>query len=220
MRKNKIIAIVGAYGKMGKILCEKIKSNFEIIEITENNSLYDYKNIDMVIDFSSASQSVRSAIYCKEFKIPLIIGATGQTETQRNEIIEASKFIPIMMSGNYSYGILVIKKLIELIGNYFKTIKSDITIIEKHHSEKKDSPSGTALILSEEIEQKLNIKPVILSERGGKEIGEHKIDIYFENELISISHKAFSRECFADGVIKCIDRMLNINKNGIFKFEI
>ena len=65
MDKKSVIAIVGANGKMGRILCEKLESNFEIVKITKNDTLYNYKNIDLVIDFSNATQSVCSAMYCK-----------------------------------------------------------------------------------------------------------------------------------------------------------
>ena len=205
MEKSKVVAVVGADGKMGKEICEKLSGVFEIVKVTEKNPIENLKdqNIDLVIDFSVPNQSVVSANFCKEKQIPLILGTTGHTQEQLEKLKLISKQTKIVMSSNFSVGIFIIKLLLEKLGTLLSNQNCNITIIEKHHKDKLDSPSGTSIMLKKKIEKKFaNNKFTLctLSERGGKEIGTHKIDIYFGNELISLSHKAFSREAFSDGV--------------------
>ncbi len=204
MQKN-IIAVVGAKGKMGSSLCKKLQKNYEIIEIDIDFPLNNAKNADLVVDFAGADSSVLSAKFCSDQNIPLIIGSTGQTEKQTKLINKYSKKTPILVCKNLSVGIFLQKKISELILNI---IDPSITIFEKHHAEKKDSPSGTACELKEFIEEKYDGKVSVLSERGGKEIGTHHIDFYFGDELISVSHSAFSRDAFACGAVLACEYML------------
>lgn len=213
MNDLKKIAVVGADGKMGKAICQKFEKEFEVFKVTLSNSLEKLtnKNIDLVIDFSVASQSEVSANFCAKNKIPLILGTTGQTKSQLKKIERCGRQTKIVMSSNFSMGICIIKSLLKNLKDSLKNQKCDITIFEKHHSQKIDSPSGTALLLKNEIEQlfdRKNITLNILSERGGKEIGTHTIDIYFGDELISLSHKAFSRQAFCEGVYFTVKNLL------------
>lgn len=214
MKNSKTIAVVGAGGKMGTAICNKLKDMFEIVKVEMENSLEDYlnKRIDLVIDFSTARQSVVSANFCAKNNIPLIIGTTGQSEYEMNQIKSASKKTKIIISSNFSLGIFIIKQLISKLKYLLKNQVCDITIIEKHHKNKLDSPSGTALMIKNEIQNALKDEKFslnILSERGGKEIGTHQIDIYFGDELISLSHKAFSRDAFVDGVFLTVCSIFN-----------
>ena len=155
MNKNKVVAIVGADGKMGQSICEKLKSEFKIVKIEKDNSLENFFNdkIDLVIDFSVPSQSVATARFCKTKNIPLILGTTGQTKEQLDEIKLMGKHTKIVMSSNFSIGIFIVKQLLERLSVLLKTQHCEITIIEKHHREKLDSPSGTALMIKHEIEK-------------------------------------------------------------------
>lgn len=213
---KKIIAIVGANGKMGKEICKKLQKKFKIIKIDLNNSLEEAKNSNLIIDFASANSSVETAKFCSKNKIKLIIGSTGQTDFQIKEIEEASNQTPILISSNFSLGIFIQKKISELI---LSLTNSQISIFEKHHSEKKDIPSGTAILISNHIQSLTGTKPTILSERGGREIGTHKIDFYFGDELLSVTHQAFSRECFACGVVKAVEFMLLVSDSRLYSFD-
>lgn len=213
---KKNIAVVGANGKMGKLTCKILNNKYKVTEITLENSLLDFNDIDFVIDFASANSSIKSAKYCYDKNIPILIASTGQTPKQLKKLYEYSKKIPMMICSNLSIGIAKIKKMLE---NFDFPKKCNVTIIEKHHIEKKDSPSGTALNLKRFLEKKLNKSIEILSERGGKEIGTHTIDIYFNDELISITHKAFSRNCFAEGAMLATDFLITQTKPGLFDFE-
>lgn len=213
---KKNIAIVGANGKMGTILCSKLNEKYKITKITLNNSLYDFQDIDFVIDFASGVSSVKSAKFCEDKNIPILIASTGQTPKQLKKLYEISKKIPMMICSNLSIGITKIKKILSCLEI---EKNSNITIIEKHHNEKKDTPSGTALMLKNYIFQLTKKELAILSERGGKEIGTHTIDIYFNDELISITHKAFSRECFSRGAILATEFMINQTNSGLYSFD-
>ena len=214
MKKLKI-AVVGANGKMGKLLCEKLNAEFDVLKITRDCGL-DKQDVCLVVDFASAETSVESAVWCAKHKVPLIVGSTGQTNSQKNEILKASEKTPILIAGNFSVGILLLKKLLKTVD--FELVE-DIVIFEKHHKNKKDKPSGTALELESLIKSKTGCFVDVLTERGGKEIGTHKIDLYLENELISIKHQAFSRECFADGLFLAVKFMIKQKENKLFAFE-
>lgn len=214
--KNFNIAVVGAKGKMGSVICNTLKADYNVVAITSKECLCDFDNIDLVIDFASSVSSVVSARFCKKHQIPLIVGATGQTEADLKEIYSVSKVAPVLKAGNFSVGVVLLKKMLKIL---LKCKNYDISIIEKHHKLKKDMPSGTALEFQELIEKSTKTKVPILSERGGLEIGTHQIDLYFGGELISLEHKSFSRDCFAYGAKLATDYMLSVKKPGVYNFE-
>ena len=96
---------------------------------------------------------------------------------------------------------------------------SSICVFEKHHKNKVDEPSGTAIELASVVFENFGVNPQVLSERGGKEVGTHNIDFYFGDELISISHKAFSRDAFASGVLKAVEFLIGYYGVGMICFE-
>ena len=212
----KTVAVVGANGKMGKLLCEKLKPEFCVIKIDIDDDINDFFGLDAVIDFGSAKSSVKSAEYCLKNGVRLLIGATGQNDEELSVIVKASKSVPIMLAKNYSLGIVLLKKALAEI---LKSGADDITIFEKHHKSKVDSPSGTALDIAQFIKNGFDKNPAILSERGGKEIGTHSVDIYFKDEVISISHQAFSREVFVDGAILAMKYLLKKVEPKLYLFE-
>lgn len=243
---NKRILLVGANGKMGRAVRETLQSDYFIVGFDKNDSFSNFKQnqvFDLVIDFGSAESSLLSAEFASKNGIPLIIGSTGQSQHQLVEIYELCKNIPLLICANFSVGIAILKNAICEI---LKASPTDICIFEKHHREKKDSPSGTAIALknyilshikmanesynlqknSETTETNFNLQNEIktdaiqmLSLRGGKEFGTHKVSFYFENELIELSHTAFSRNAFADGVKLAVNFMLSRAKSEIYSFD-
>ena len=212
---NKLIAVVGANGKMGSIIVEKLSKKYEVIKIDKNDNINLANYSDLVVDFSTGKNSASTAKFCSHNKIPLIIGATGQTGDELEEIKKHSKFIPIMIESNFSIGIQKIKNVIKALAD--ESLES-VTIYEKHHCQKKDKPSGTAISLDNYIKDNCSVTPQILSQRGGKEIGTHEIFFYYENEVVTISHQAFSRDAFADGVVLATDFMLQKIEPKLYKF--
>jgi 4-hydroxy-tetrahydrodipicolinate reductase len=173
---------------------------------------------DVIIDFSSP-QALRAFLpVAMERKIPVVIATTGLSDEDLTLIEKASSEIPVFRSFNMSLGINLLQQLIQtavkVLGGQY-----DIEIIEKHHRMKKDSPSGTAIMLAESINA---VKPEKLrfvygregadalrsqdelgihSFRGGTIVGEHEVIFAGQDEVIKIEHQAFSRKVFATGSI-------------------
>lgn len=210
------IAVIGYKGRMGSIVFEQLKDSYDLIGIDKNDNLDLAINADLVIDFSSGENSLKTAEWCAENKIPLIIGATGQNKNELNLIKTLSNQIPILKAGNFSLGIAKIKQILSCF-NSFKF--ENIYICEKHHKNKKDCPSGTAIELKNFISEKFNTNVEILALRGGEEIGMHEINLYFDSELITISHQAFSRKAFVRGVMLAVNYMLEQTHAKMYCFE-
>ena len=211
----KKILVVGVKGKMGSAVCNVLKNDYEIVEAKRNGNWADFK-VDLIIDFGSASSSVIAAEVASKMKVPLIIGSTGQSKEQFEKIDKLCAGLPYLVCSNFSVGIVLLKCAID---NVLKVKIDEIAIFEKHHKEKKDAPSGTALSLERFIKDKQNAKVQMLSLRGGKEIGTHKVSFYFGSELLEISHTAFSREAFADGVKIAVDFMLKQKTAKRYDFD-
>lgn len=202
----KRIAVVGAKGKMGSVVCETLSKYFDVVKIDVGDNIFNCQNIDMVIDFANSKSSTKSVEFAVKNNIPVIIGSTGQTEAQEKFIKSAGEQIAVLKCSNFSIGIQFIKNI---INDILKFDIQDVAIFEKHHREKKDIPSGTALEFKREIIKNFSGKVQLLAERGGKEIGTHKIDFYFGDEVISFEHKSFSRKVFADGVLLSAKFLIN-----------
>ena len=189
----KNIAIVGYKGKMGSLIFLFLKEKFDVVGVGKEDSLDNYSGIDLVIDFASHESSLISAEYCLKNKIPIIIGATGQTKDEEMRLNQIAQKIKVVKKANFSRGIEVLKNSLNAIiaGN-----PNSIEIIEKHHVNKKDAPSGTALEIKEYIEHICNKKVAITSIREGLEMGEHIVKAYFNDETISLKHNVYSRNAF------------------------
>lgn len=231
MEKIKII-LTGCNGRMGRNIVEAVEKSerYYIVAGVDINPApinmsfpvflkpSDYRGeADVIVDFSHHSAIDSLLLYAEERKIPLVVATTGHTSDEIEMIEEFSKKIPIFKSGNMSLGINVItdlaKKAAVILGGF------DIEIIEKHHNQKLDAPSGTALMIADAISSAAVNKPEYIydrhkekkiraeneigihSVRGGTIIGEHEIIFAGRNEVITISHSAESREMFANGAL-------------------
>ncbi len=226
------IILSGANGKMGRVITRlanedkdcKIVAGVDISDFGENDYPV-FKNFadidviaDVVVDFSHPSVLSGLLEYAKEKKLPVIIATTGLTDEQRASLVEVSKEIPMFFSANMSLGINLIISLAKkataiLEGNF------DIEIIEKHHNQKIDAPSGTALAIADAISDTLSTAPEyvydrhsvrkkrdakeigIHSIRGGSIVGEHQVIFAGQDETIELKHQATSKEVFAVGAI-------------------
>jgi 4-hydroxy-tetrahydrodipicolinate reductase len=173
---------------------------------------------DVIVDFSHHTALPSLADYACKTNTPMVIATTGHTEEEKSCMTEAASHIAVFASGNMSIGINL---LIELCRKAAKTLGEgfDIEIVEKHHNQKLDAPSGTALMianaLSEEraetelvydrhaVRQKRSPSEIGMhSVRGGTIVGVHEVLFAGANEMIELSHTATSREVFADGALK------------------
>lgn len=197
---------------------EAIKNfNCETFGVNLISSLKDSKNCDVVVDFSHISNLDNILNFCYENKKPLVLATTGLTEKDVEKVKNLSKKVPVFMSGNMSEGVFVLLSLIKKATGMLEGW--DIEIVEKHHNSKVDAPSGTAKMMFNQVKEvRNNLVPVygrglnsgkracnevgMHSVRGGGYTGEHEISFISENEVIKLSHEAFSRGIFADGALK------------------
>ena len=224
--------LVGACGKMGGNIseCAKNDSNLKIVAgIDKINTGRDYPvfstfseinvEADVIIDFSNVALLDDILDYAKDKNIAVVIATTGYSDSQIEKIKEYSKIIPIFFTFNMSIGVNLLcslaKKAADILGDDF-----DIEIIEKHHNQKIDAPSGTAIMLANAINSqfddklnyeydrhsKRNKRPKneigIHSVRGGTIVGEHDVIFAGRDEVITLSHQAQSKEVFAVGAIR------------------
>ncbi|MCI5752866.1 MAG: 4-hydroxy-tetrahydrodipicolinate reductase [Oscillospiraceae bacterium] len=224
------IAVCGANGKMGKVissviggrddctvLCgiDKITDKYADFEIYDAPAKMPEKP-DVILDFSHPSVLDSLLEYALANGTPLVLCTTGFSETQTEKIKKASEQIPVFFSFNMSLGINLLANLAKtahaILGDQF-----DVEIVEKHHNQKIDAPSGTALMLADAINsaaddrynyvydrhcrrQKREKSEIgIHSVRGGTIVGEHEIIFAGRDEVITLSHQAASKEVFAVG---------------------
>ncbi len=214
------ISIVGT-GTMGRLVRDLAVQNSDIgkvwnVEPALGETLWD-TNPDVVIDFShpNALKMICDFAKSKKGKVPVIFATTGYSKEEEQLIEELSKTVPVLKSSNYSYGINALKRILGLATILLES-SSDIEIIEKHHNQKIDSPSGTANLLADTIDPKQKKKRVfgrvgehkrkdeigIHSVRGGTIFGEHQVIFAMKDEVIEIKHTAFSKTIFAKGAIE------------------
>ncbi len=229
------IIIHGFLGSMGQTvidLCLK-DDNIKIVAGIDNTDyigqypFMTYKSFDeckekadVIIDFSIAPAIPSLLEYVKKSKTPVVLCTTGLNDDILNEINEIQKEVPIFKSSNMSLGINVISHIVEKVSNFLYNSNFDIEIYEKHHKNKIDSPSGTAKLLYDVIDNNINSTTSacydrsnvmqkrekseigIQALRGGTIVGEHTVTYAGEDEIIEITHIAQSRKIFALGAIK------------------
>lgn len=148
----------------------------------------DFERTDVVIDFSS-KENLSKVLSLQK---PLVIGTTGHASTQEMEI--AAKNIPILFSPNFSLGMMAMLEAAALLAKKGFSIE----IIEAHHDQKKDKPSGSALALAKAMGKEVPIHSI----RSGDIIGDHTVLFVGEGERIELKHQVFSRDAFAKGALK------------------
>lgn len=203
-------------GNMGRIVKSVAKE--QIIKVIENfkyNTIEENLNCDVIIDFSHRENLKSICKYAKEKKCKVVIATTNLNDEDYNLINELANYTSVIVDSNFSYGILLLKKIIK--ENLLQIKNYDIQIVEKHHKYKKDSPSGTAKSIGE-ILNKENIKYNTSSIRGGTLRGEHEIILYGDEEYIEIKHFALSRKIYALGALEAA-KWLMCKEKGLFSFE-
>lgn len=227
------IIMNGCNGRMGQVItrlvreddeCE-IVAGFDINDTIENTYPVFTDpdeftgDADVVIDFSHPSALTKILAYCKKRSLPVILATTGYSDEQKKEFTAASTDIPVFFSANMSLGINLLialaKKATKLLEGNF-----DIEIIERHHNQKLDAPSGTALAIADAIDETLSYPAEYVYDRhavrkkrkkteiglhavrGGTIVGDHDIIFAGTDEVIELKHSAHSKEVFAVGAIK------------------
>ena len=221
-------AVVVGYGAMGKIVANMLLDKLAgIVAIEcETKNLDDIKNeSDVVIDFSNPANLDMIYDYCKKNRKPVVFATTGYSELQLDKIKELSNYCPVLRSANFSLGVILLNRLVKEITPILKD-SFDIEIVEAHHHNKVDSPSGTAKMLLNSVIESTdyfakygrdgysprNPKEVgVHSIRGGSIVGEHEVLYCGEDEVITLKHTAQSKKIFAVGAIKAANWLINKN---------
>ncbi len=241
------VALSGCNGRMGRVItdiCSK-KENMKIIAGFDLNAvkLSDFPvyadpfefagKADVIIDFSNAALTEHLLDYCIKANTPVVICTTGQSPAQIAQIGAAATRIPVFRSGNMSVGINLILELLRkcasVLGDGY-----DVEIIEKHHNQKLDAPSGTAIMLAEAVSsalpyeagyvydrhERLEKRPAheigIHAVRGGTIVGEHSVLFCGRDEIIEIKHSALSREVFAVGAVDAAAFLAGQTEPGMY----
>lgn len=239
------VLINGCNGKMGQEVAKEIAITPEIEVLcgfdridTGDNDFPVFTNIndinlmpDVIIDFSVPEATFKILEFANKNKIPIVIATTGLSEEDLQKIKSYSNSFPIFRSSNMSYEINLMSKLVANLAQ--KLSDSDIEIIETHHNRKIDSPSGTAIILADSINNALDNKMHyeydrhskrekrdkkeigIHSIRGGNEVGKHSVIFFGNNESFEITHNVLSRAVFASGAIRAANFIIH-KDNGLY----
>lgn len=233
--------IIGISGKMGRMLCEsasdhgyEISGGYDVVPHPVYKTFSDAATvdvpIDVIIDFSRADKNIFDAIeyIAKDRRVPAVIATTGFCDEGLKRIDDLAHTVPVFHSANMSLGIAAAKAAAitakSILGDGF-----DIEIVEKHHNQKADSPSGTALLLADALAPrdrqvinrngKRNAGELgITSVRGGTVVGIHEIGFYGNDETVTVTHTAGSRKLFAAGAFKAADFLLGA-KVGLYDMD-
>ncbi len=220
------IIINGANGRMGRIVSQAIEEggahsvaarvDWSYAAGDGLSELKQYQGpADIVIDFSNHAATASVAEYCAGRGLPVVIGTTGQTDEERAQIEALSKEVPVFLSGNMSLGIALLANMARQAAAMFPN--ADIEIVERHHNQKLDVPSGTALLLADRVREARPEATIVVgrhengkrerneigihSLRYGGEVGTHEVIIAAGSETITLKHEAEDRGLFAQGAL-------------------
>lgn len=224
----------GCNGRMGQVITGLVKEDAQLTiaagvdtrqEIQNPYPVFDSLDqcdvdVDVVIDFSTASALESVLDYCVEKQVPVILCSTGYSEEQLQKIADASEKVAILKSANMSMGINLLLKLLKDAAKVLAPAGYDMELVERHHNQKLDAPSGTALALADsindalggeyhyvydrsQVRRKREKKEIGISAiRGGTIVGEHYVIFAGVDEVIEFKHTAFSRSVFGKGAVE------------------
>ncbi len=228
------VILHGCNGKMGLKVSEIIDedSRMEIVAGVDQENDTDHLypvfdsldecdvEADVVIDFSNASATDRLIKYCVDKELPLVLCTTGLSDAQAKEVEEASRKVAILRSANMSLGVNLLLKLLKDATKVLSPAGFDVEIVERHHNQKVDAPSGTAIALADSVNEAAGNKYTytydrsskresrdeneigISSVRGGSIPGDHEVIFAGPDEVIELKHTVYSRSVFAKGAVE------------------
>ena len=224
----------GCNGRMGHMIIDLVKedANIEVVAGVDafGESSYDFPvfksladcnvEADVIVDFSSAAAVDGLLEHCVSKKVPVVLCSTGLSPEQLDKVKEASKSVAVLKSANMSYGVNALLKVLKEVSPLFAEAGFDIEIVEKHHNQKLDAPSGTAIALADAIndafdekydyvydrssrrEKRPKKEIGISAVRGGTIVGDHDVIFAGHDEVVTFSHRAYSRAVFGKGAIE------------------
>jgi 4-hydroxy-tetrahydrodipicolinate reductase len=210
-REDKDVTIVA-----GIDVYDGIKNDYPVFPSVE---ACDVK-ADVIIDFSNANAVDALLDYCVKTQTPVVLCTTGLSEEQLAKVEETSRQVAVLKSANMSLGINTLMELLKKAAQVFAPAGFDMEIVEKHHNQKLDAPSGTALALADSMNEALEddynyvydrsterrkrdrYEIGISSVRGGNIVGEHEVIFAGQDEVIEFKHTAYSKAVFAKGAVE------------------
>ena len=237
----------GCNGAMGQVIRGMVK-DMDGIEIVAGIDISDHitnefpvfssllacdVEADVIVDFASVKAFASLMDYCEQTGMPVVVCTTGLDEAQVERIAKAAEKTAVLRSANMSLGVNTLLKLVAEAAKVFAQADFDIEIIEKHHNQKVDAPSGTALALADSINDamhqayhykydrstervKRDKKEIgIQAIRGGSIVGEHDVIFAGKDEVITFSHTAYSKAIFAKGALQAA-KFLAGRKPGLY----
>lgn len=232
------VMVVGAKGRMGSLICSSVEAepNMELA------GQYDIDNIseldeeapaaDLVIDFSSPVSLSHVAAYVRRTGAALVAGATGMSKEDLACLENLGSVSRVVWSSNYSLGVAVLRRMAAEAARALEDW--DIEIVETHHNQKADAPSGTAKALIESVDPSAALDVVYGREgivgarskreigvhalRGGTVAGTHEVHFFGNDEEVTLTHRATSRQIFVAGAIACAKKLLEAEK-GYYSFD-
>lgn len=223
----------GCNGKMGRVITRMVEEDSEITIVAGVDRYTEMKNTypvftsieacdveaDAVIDFSNAAAVDALLEYCVERKLPVVLCTTGLSKEQLEHVEQAAAKTAILRSANMSLGVNLLMKLLKDAVKVLAPAGYDIEIVEKHHNQKVDAPSGTAIALADSMNEEMEnlysytydrskerrkrekTEIGISAVRGGTIVGEHEVLFAGEDEVIEFRHTAYSKALFAKGAV-------------------
>ncbi len=216
---------LSGYGKMGHMIeALALEKGWQVIGHADIDCVENYETApkaDACIDFSGVGALPHLLAYVKRTGTPLVSGTTGLTEPDFDALNEAAKTVPVIWTANYSTGVAVLRRMLR---EYAQVLADwDKEIVEKHHNQKVDAPSGTAKLLLEALDPDGRALVVhgreglcgkrkkeeigVFSLRGGTVAGEHTVSFFGEDEVLEITHRAASRKIFAAGALRAAEAL-------------
>lgn len=212
--------IVGGNGKMGSLIRQTaIEQGHQVLANIDAHCLGQLAGLekaDMIIDFSHRDNLDWIIDYVEKNHCALVYGTTGLDEAQKARLTKLSENYPVFYSANYSYGVAVFEEILRVAVPLLKD-RYDMELVETHHNQKQDAPSGTAKALLEIMNPEGEFKEVygrqgmvgarqkeigVHGLRGGTEAGEHTVHFFGDNESITLTHHATNRQIFVNGALQ------------------
>ncbi len=224
------ILLIG-HGRMGHLIEQTALTHGDAIGgIIDIGNLADLQTIgrvaDVAIDFSAPAALPAVAHYVRTTGTPLLSGVTGLSEADLAVFDDLGHFAPVIHSANYSLGVAVFRRALEEVADTLEDF--DIEIVETHHNQKADAPSGTARLLLDAVNSRRRRTPVygrhgitgprdkkeigMHSLRGGTEAGTHTVSFFGPDEVLEITHRATSRQIFVNGALHAAGQLIRMPK--------
>ena len=205
-------AVFGARGRMGQKVVEIAKKRghnvWQIDKDWEENPL---ESVDAVIDFGVSEATEQVCAFCASHNCALVSGVTGRDEKQLKAVEELSSVVPVVCTANFSEGVNMLYELVEAVAK--KLNDWDCEIVEIHHRNKKDCPSGTAKHLAGVIAKQGSFKKVTVHAlRAGSNSGKHTVIFASDGESLTLTHQAENRDIFAHGAVLEAEKLV-LKKN-------